>query len=273
MEQRAADGFSQANATQEVRTEPLPVGGNVGAYNSFWTEEGTAVVQTGRSSLISDPPNGQLPPLTAEAEARIASPAYRRLADVRDGRVPADGPEEMGLSERCLWYRGIGHISPTGYNNNYHFFQTPDALVILQEHIHDVRYIFLDGRPHLPSSIRQFAGDSRGRWDGDTLVVETRHVREPFIRRWNLPQHSLGRGDLGDQVVLVERFTRTGPDTLNYEFTVNDSDTWTAPWSGSLPMARNEGPMFEFACHEGNHGMMNMMAGSRAEERAAAQDR
>ena len=273
MEQRAAEGFSQANAAQEVRTEPLPVGGNVGAYNSFWTEEGTAVVQTGRTSLISDPPNGQLPQLTSAGEARIASSAYRRLADVRDGRVPADGPEEMGLSERCLWYRGIGHISPTGYNNNYHFFQTPDALVILQEHIHDVRYIFLDGRPHLPSSIRQFAGDSRGRWDGDTLVVETTHVREPFIRRWNLPQHSLGRGDLGDQVLLVERFTRTGPDTLHYEFTVNDPDTWTAPWSGSLPMARNEGPMFEFACHEGNHGMMNMMAGSRADERAAAQDR
>ena len=266
MEQRAAEGFSQANAAQEVRTEPLPVGGNVGAYNSFWTEEGTAVVQTGRTSLISDPPNGQLPQLTSQAEARIASPAYRRLADVRDGRVPAAGPEEMGLSERCLWYRGIGHISPTGYNNNYHFFQTPDALVILQEHIHDVRYIFLDGRPHLPSSIRQFSGDSRGRWDGDTLVVETTHVREPFIRRWNLPQHSLGRGDLGDQVLLVERFTRTGPDTLNYEFTVNDPDTWTAPWSGSLPMARTEGPMFEFACHEGNYGMANMLTGSRADE-------
>ena len=266
MEQRAAEGFSQANATQEVRTEPLPVGGDVGAYNSFWTEEGTAVVQTGRTSLISDPPNGRLPQLTAEAEARIASPAYRRLADVRDGRVPADGAEEMGLSERCLWYRGIGHISPTGYNNNYHFFQTPDALVILQEHIHDVRYIFLDGRPHLPSSIRQFAGDSRGRWDGETLVVETTNVREPFIRRWELPQHSLGRGDLSDQVVLVERFTRTGPDTLNYEFTVNDQNTWTEPWTGSLPMARSDGPMFEFACHEGNHGLMNIMAGSRAED-------
>jgi hypothetical protein len=263
-EQRAAEGFSQANATQEVRTEPLPVGGDVGAYNSFWTEEST--LQTGRTSLISDPPNGRLPRLTAEAEARITSPGYRRLADVRDGRVPADGPEEMGLSERCLWYRGIGHISPTFYNNNYHFFQTPDAVVILQEHIHDVRYIFLDGRPHLPSSIRQFAGDSRGRWDGETLVVETRTVREPFIRRWLLPQNSLGRGDLSEQVVLIERFTRTGPDTLNYEFTVNDPGTWVEPWTGSLPMARTDGPMFEFACHEKNYGLMNIMAGSRAED-------
>ena len=273
LEQQASARVDLENAPSVVRTEPLPVGGNVGAYNSFWTEQGTRVVGTRRTSLISDPPNGQLPQLTSEAEARIASPAYRRLADVRDGRVPADGPEEMGLSERCLWYRGIGHISPTGYNNNYHFFQTPDALVILQEHIHDVRYIFLDGRPHLPSSIRQFAGDSRGRWDGETLVVETTNVREPFIRRWNLPQHSLGRGDLGDQVLLVERFTRTGPDTLNYEFTVNDPDTWTTPWSGSLPMARTEGPIYEFACHEGNYGMRNMLAGSRATERAAEESK
>ena len=270
MEQRAAERHSQANAPSEVRTEPLPAGGNVGAYNSFWNEQGTAVVQTGRTSLISDPTNGRLPPLTPEAEARIASPAYHRLGDVRDGRVPADGPEEMGLSERCLWYRGIGHISPTGYNNNYQYFQAPDYLVILQEHIHDVRYIFLDGRPHLPSSIRQFAGDSRGHWDGDTLVVETTNVREAFIRRWNLPQHSMGRGDLSDQVTLVERFTRTGPDTLDYQFTVNDPGTWTQSWSGALPMARSDGPVHEFACHEGNYGMYNMLAGSRADERAAS---
>jgi len=264
-EQRAAERHRQANAPSEVRTEPLPAGGGVGAYNSFWTEQGTAVVQTGRTSLISDPPNGRLPPLTSAAEVRIASPAYQRLADVRDGRVPADGPEEMGLSERCLWYRGIGHISPTGYNNNYQFFQTPDHVVILQEHIHDVRYVPLDGRPHLPATIRQYAGDSRGHWDGDTLVVETTNIREAFIRRWNLPQHSMGRGDLSGQVTLVERFTRTGPDTLDYQFTVDDPETWTLPWSGALPMARTDGPIHEFACHEGNHGMFNMLAGSRAE--------
>ena len=269
-EQRAADRHSQANAPSEVRTEPLPVGGGVGAYNSFWTEQGTAVVQTRRTSLISEPSNGRLPPLTAEAEDRIASSAYHRLADVPDGRVPADGPEEMGLSERCLWYRGIGHISPTGYNNNYQFFQTADHVVILQEHIHDVRYVPLDGRPHLPATIRQYAGDSRGHWDGDTLVVETTNIREAFIRRWNLPQHSMGRGNLSGQVTLVERFTRTGPDTLDYQFTVDDPGTWTSPWEGALPMARTEGPVYEFACHEGNYGMMNMLAGSRADERAVA---
>ena len=264
-ERQAAERFAQQNAPSVVRTEPLPVGGSVGAYNSFWTEQSTSVVGTNRTSLITDPENGRLPPLTPEALARITSAEYKRLADVRDGRVPADGPEEMGLSERCLWYRGIPSI-PTGYNNNYHFMQTADYIVILQEHIHDRRVIYLDGRPHLPQAIRQFAGSSRGRWEGDTLVVETTNLREPFIRRWNRPEHSMSRGDISETARVTERFTRTGPDTLGYEFTVDDPETWTRPWSGALPYARQDQPMFEFACHEGNYGMTNMLAGSRAEE-------
>ena len=271
LEQQAADGFDRLNAPSVVRTEPLPVGGNVGAYNSFWTDQGTTVVPTRRTSLIVDPPTGRLPPLTREALDRITSPDNRRLADVRDGRVPADGPEELGLSERCLWYRGIPSF-PTGYNNNYHIVQTPDHVAILQEHIHDVRFIPLDGRPHLTPSIRQYAGDSRGRWDGDTLVVETTSFKRPFIRRWNRPEHSLARGDLSDALHVVERFTRVSPDTLDYEFTVDDPKTWTRPWSGSLPMTRTEGPMFEFACHEGNRGLMNILAGSRAQEKAGEED-
>ena len=266
LEQRAIEGFDRQNAPSAVRTEPLPVGGDVGAYNSFWTEQGTRVVPTRRTSLIVDPPNGRLPPLTAEALNRITSPENRRLADVRNGRVPANGPEEMGLSERCLWYRGIPSF-PTGYNNNYQIVQNPDFVVILQEHIHDVRVIPLDGRPHLAPSIRQFAGSSRGRWEGDTLVVETTNLKGAFIRRWNRPENSLARGDLSDAARVVERFTRLGPDTLDYEFSVDDPGTWTRPWSGSLPMKRTEGPIFEFACHEGNHGLMNILAGSRAEER------
>ena len=265
LEQQAADGVNRQNAPSVVRTEPLPVGGNVGAYNSFWTDQNTSVVGTMRTSLILDPPDGRLPPLTPEALARITSPESRHLADVNDGRVPADGPEQMGLSERCLWYRGIPSI-PTGYNNNYHFLQTPDYVVILQEHIHDLRVIFLDGRPHLPPHMRQFAGSSRGRWDGDTLVVETTNLRQPFIRRWNRPEHSLSRGWLSEAVRVTERFTRTGPDTLDYQFTVDDPETWTRSWSGALPYARTDGPMFEFACHEGNYGLLNIMAGSRAEE-------
>ena len=166
-------------APRAVRTEPLPVGGNVGSYNSFWTEQGTRVVRTGRTSLIVDPSTGRLPPLTREVHNRITSPENRRLTDVRNGRIPAGGPEELGLSERCLWYRGIPSF-PTGYNNNYHIVQTPDYVAILQEHIHDVRFIPLDGRPHVPPTIRQYAGDSRGRWEGETLVVETTNFKGPL---------------------------------------------------------------------------------------------
>ncbi len=268
LQQQAIEAVDRANAPSEVRTEPLPVGGNVGAYNSFWTEQGIRVVPTGRTSLIVDPPNGRLPRLTPEGLRRITSPENRRLADVQDGRVPADGPEEMGLSERCLWYRGIPTF-PTGYNNNQHILQTPDWVVILQEHIHDVRYIALDGRPHLPPSIHQYAGDSRGYWEGATLVVETTGFKTPFIRQWVRPEHSLSRGALTQELRVVERFTRVDADTLDYEFTVDDPGTFTRPWKGSLPWARAEGPMYEFACHEGNHGLMNILAGSRAEERAA----
>ena len=256
-EQTVLDRNARANAPRELRTDPLPVGGNVGGYNSFWLDRGTTVVPTRRTSIIIDPPNGQLPALTPETARRLSSPQAQRIVDIQVAVLDPDSHEQLDLNDRCIWYRGIPTFS-TAYNNNYHFFQTPDALVILQEHIHDVRYIFLDGRPHLPSSIRQFAGDSRGQWEGDTLVVETTHVREPFIRRWNLPQHSLGRGDLGDQVVLVERFTRTGPDTLNYEFTVNDPGTWTAPWSVEVPMMMRDETMYEYACHEGNHDIKHI---------------
>lgn len=267
LEQRAIEGVARQNAPSEVRSEPLPPGGNVGAYNSYWTEQGTRVVATGRTSIIVDPPNGRLPVLTAEAEARITSAEYRRLADAKDGRVPARGPEEMGLSERCLWYRGIPSF-PTGYNNNYQFFQSEGFVVILQEHIHDLRVIPLDGRPHLPAAIRQFAGSSRGRWEGDTLVVETTNLRTPFIRRWSRPEHSLSRGELSEATRVIERFRRIDRNLLDYEFTVTDLETFTSEWSGSLPMERIDGPMYEFACHEGNYGMENMLTGSRADERA-----
>ncbi|MDA1091794.1 MAG: hypothetical protein O3A25_00780 [Acidobacteria bacterium] len=266
LERRAVAGVARQNAPSEVRAEPLPAGGDVGAYNSFWTDQGTRVVPTMRTSLIVDPPNGRLPELTDEALTRITSTEYRRLADAKEGRSPAYGPEDMGLSERCLWYRGIPSF-PTEYNNNYQVFQNQDFIIILQEHIHDLRVIPLDGRAHLAPHVRQWAGSSRGHWDGDTLVVETTNLRSPFIRRWIRPEHSLSRGDLSDAVTVVERFTRVDSETMDYEFTVTDLKTWTQPWSGSLPMARTDGPMYEFACHEGNYGMANMLAGSRADER------
>ena len=241
------------------RTE---AGGAVGAYNNFWMERGTSVVPTRRTSIIVDPEDGRLPPLTPEAERRRDAPEARRLAEMRRGQRPVETWEQLDLGDRCLWYRGIPSF-PTGYNNNYHVVQTPGVVAILQEHIHDVRFIPLDGRPHVTPRIRQYAGDSRGHWEGDTLVVETTNFNEhAFIRNFD--------GNLSPALRVVERFTRLGPDTLGYEFTVNDPNTWTRPWRGSLPMSRIDGPMFEYACHEGNYGLTNILAGSRAEESAAA---
>ncbi|MEE2636450.1 MAG: hypothetical protein VYE68_04365 [Acidobacteriota bacterium] len=260
--QQTVDRNERLLTAEAVRTE---AGGNVGAYNNFWMERGTAVVADLRTSIIVDPPDGRLPALTADAEARLNSPEAGRIADMRGGRLPVETYEQLDLGDRCLWYRGIPSF-PTGYNNNYHIVQTPGVVAILQEHIHDVRFIPIDGRPHLPESIRQYAGDSRGHWDGDTLVVETTHFNDKaFIRNFN--------GNLSESLHVVERFTRLGPDALGYEFTVDDPNTWTRPWGGSLPMSRIEGPMFEYACHEGNYGLTNILVGSRAEEAETTPDR
>ena len=247
LQQRTVGRNARLLTAPAQRTE---AGGNVGAYNNFWMERGTTVVPTRRTSLIVDPPDGKLPALS------------RRIADMRGGRSPVDSWETLDLGDRCLWYRGIPSF-PTGYNNNYHIVQTPDHVAILQEHIHDVRFIPLDGRPHVTDDIRQYAGDSRGHWEGDTLVVETTNFNDKaFIRNFN--------GELSDALHVVERFTRVSPDRLGYEFTVDDSNTWTRSWSGALPMMRVPGPMFEYACHEGNYGLMNMPAGSRIAEQAEA---
>ena len=259
LEAQVVDRNARLNEPSVVRTTPLPAGGNVGAYNNFWMDRGTTVVATRRTSIIVDPPNGRLPALTAEASRRLSSPEAERLARIRRGDLPAESWHQLDLGDRCLWYRGIPSF-PTGYNNNYHLVQTPDYVAILQEHIHDVRFIPLDGRPHLDPTIRQYAGDSRGHWEGDTLVVETTNFNQhAFIRNFN--------GNLSQSLHVVERFTRLGPDTLGYEFTVTDPETWTAPWSGSLPMSRSRDQMYEYACHEGNYGMFGILGGSRAQER------
>ncbi len=250
-------------ALWEAPARRTEAGGNVGAYNNFWMERGTSVVPTRRTSIITDPPNGRLPEVTAEVAAWLASPEAEHRARVRAGDLPAASYDQLDLGDRCIWYRGIPSF-PTGYNNNYHIVQNPDFVLILQEHIHDVRFIPLDGRPHISEDIRQYGGDSRGHWEGDTLVVETTHFNnQAFIRNFN-------NVELSEELHVVERFTRIAPDILDYEFTVTDPNTWTRPWQGSLPMSRIEGPMFEYACHEGNYGLTNILAGSRAEEAAAA---
>ena len=267
VEQRTADRNRELADRSALRTVADPDGsvdrgvdGAPGSYNHFWMERGTTVVATKRTSMIVDPPDGRLPPVTPETRAWLDSAEARYLADVRGGNLPTETYEQLDLGDRCIWYRGVPSF-PTAYNNNYQIFQTPDAVAIVQEHIHDVRFIPIDGRPHIPESVRQYAGDSRGRWEGDTLIVETTHFNEhAFIRNFNT--------NLSQALHVIERFRRVDEDTIDYEFTVTDLNTWTRPWSGSLPLSTSDGPMFEYACHEGNYGLTNMLAGSRMEERA-----
>ena len=222
------------------------------AYNEFWVERGTTIANN-RTSIIVDPQDGRIPPLTVDGQQR-----QEARAEFRRGRGPSDSWEDRRLAERCLIYRGIPAM-PTLYNNNYQIAQMPEYVAILQEHIHEVRLIPIDGRPHLDDGVRQWLGDSRGRWDGNTLVVETTNFHDKaLIRGFN--------GDLGETLRVVERFTRVAADRIDYQFTVIDSTTWTQSWSGSLPMTKVEGLVYEYACHEGNRGMLNLLAGARVEE-------
>jgi hypothetical protein len=231
-----------------VETEDL-----ASAYNEFWWDRGNRTVKTGRTSLVIDPPDGKIPALTPLAKQRLAAleEANQRLAE---------GPEDRPLSERCIVRPNSGPpMTPTGYNNNFQLFQVPGYVVIFNEQIHDARLIPMDGRPHLPQNVRQWMGDSRGHWEGDTLVVDTTN----FTSQTNF------RGS-GENMHLVERFTRTDPDTLLYEFTVDDPQSFTAPWTAQIPMTKSEERIYEYACHEGNYSMFNTLSSARASEKSGA---
>ena len=224
------------------------------AYNDFWWDSGTAGVRTLRTSLIVDPPNGRIPELTEAAKQRIAA----------QPRPSADGPETQGLSTRCIYYATAGPpMLPGSYNNHYQLVQTDDHVLIVNEMVHETRIIPLDGRPFPPSEVRQWRGSSRGRWEGDTLVVETRNRRAdtPF------------RGS-SENMQLTERFTRVADDVLLYGFSVNDpgafTQTWTVPGTSARGAAERG---YESACHEGNKSMYGILGGARAAERQAEEQR
>lgn len=242
--------------------------GTPGFYNNFWLDRGTTAVGTRRTSLVVDPPDGRLPQLTPEAQRGADSAEAQRVAEVRRGARPAQSWTDLDAGDRCIQHAKAGPpISVGGYNNNVQLFQAPGYVALLNEQNHDVRIIPLDGRPHVESQISQWMGDSRGRWEGETLVVET--------IQFNGKHDQIGRPLLstGENLSLVERFTRTDLDTLLYEFTVTDPTIWVSPWTAELPMKRNPDLIYEFACHEGNYGLYNIMAGSRMEELAAAEAR
>ena len=251
LEQEAVDRDIRLWDRAARRTE---AGENVGGYNNFWMDRGTQTIGTRRTSLIVDPPNGRMPDRSSLGEQRAdARRAYRE-------EHPADSYLDRSTSDRCMVGFNAGPpITPLAYNQNMQLFQTPDQVVIVTEMVHTTRVVPLDGRPALDNGIRQWSGDSRGHWEGDTLVIETANFN--MARRW--------RGST-ENMTLVERLTRVDEDTLEYAFTVTDPDTWTTTWTASIPMRRTDVPMFEYACHEGNYSMEGILAGARAEEQAAA---
>ena len=238
--------------------------GEVGDYNAAFKEDSKWALANGRTSIITDPKDGRMPPLTPEARKKFEAD------QVAHKERPHDGPEDMTTIERCItWISSGPPMLPTFYNNNYHIVQTRDYLIINVEMIHDVRIIPLDRRPH--GNITQWMGDSRGHWDGNTLVVET--INFNGKRGWfGTPMTEGGGGTRPDaKMRVVERFTRTAPDILLYQFTVDDPGTFTQPWSGEIPMRSFGGPVYEYACHEGNYGMQLILSGARSDEKNAAE--
>ena len=251
----------QATASDQVdRRED----GTPGFYNNFWLDRGTTAIGTRRTSLIVEPSNGRMPALTGPAASRAGSAEAARVAQVRRGMLPAASYTDLDAGDRCIQHAKAGPpLSTGGYNNNVQIFQIPGYVVLLAEQNYDARIIPLDGRPHVASGIRQWMGDSRGRWEGDTLIIETVH--------FNGKHDQIGRPLLssGENLRLVERLTRLDADNLMYEYTVDDPTIWTSAWTAQHPMKLNPDSLYEFACHEGNYGLEGILAGSRAEEAEA----
>jgi hypothetical protein len=246
---------ARANSTDNPPAAATPTG----SHNEFWRERGGLAKRT---SLLVDPSDGKLPPLTPEGQK-----AQTRLTEDRKTH-PADGPESRNLFERCITRGMPGAMMGNFYNHNYQILQAPGYVAIAVEMIHDVRIIPLDGRPHVGPQIRQWLGDSRGRWDGRTLVVETTNFQDISDRAIS---GILGIVLFGTSATarVIERFTRLDANAIDYQVTIDDPATYTKSWTAAVPMTKLQGMLFEFACHEGNYSMEGILAGHRAQERAA----
>jgi hypothetical protein len=235
--------------------------GEVGAYNDAFFERGTRGVKSRRTSLIIDPPDGRIPAFTPEAQQKVDARTKHEAVS------PADRPEDRWLTERCILFGATVPMLPEPYNNNYRIIQSPGYVTILVEMNHDARVIPLDARPHLSPRVQQWIGDSRGRFEGNTLVVETRNLKFNEKSRFGVGYLN---GVSDENLRVVERFTRTDANTLTYQATIEDSTVFVKPWTVEISMDRTEGPLYEVACHEGNYGMFNILSGQRAEERNGA---
>ena len=259
-EEEAAQFEANRLAEFEIRDDQEPAD-IVGNYNQFWFDPGDQLSATNQTSLVIDPPTGRVPALVATAQAK--ADALREHREGSDRHAPTYGGfvDDLGggmFAGRCiLGFNSGPPMTPGGYNQNVQLFQTPDHVVLLNEMVHSSRVIPLDGRGHISDNVRQWLGDSRGHWEGDTLVVETTN----FLR-----ETSFRNGVTTSNLKLVEKFTRTDAGTLMYDVTVEDPNTWAQPWSYRIPMRTNAMPVFEYACHEGNYGLTNILAGAREKE-------
>ncbi len=255
LEKRAAESNAAIDSRDKIGSD-----GDVGlAYNNFWWDRATTVVGTRRTSLVVDPPDGRIPPLTPQAQKRAEGESSHRPLRATGGFESGRGADswfDRSLWERCVT-QGLPRVSSNAYNSNIQILQGPGYVVVLHEMIHEARVIPLNGRPHVGPHIRQYLGDSRGRWEGNTLVVDVTN----FSDKTNF------RGST-DGLHMVERFTRVDADTLTYEVTFDDPATWTRPWTATVLWKKSRGQIFEYACHEGNYGMAGILRGARAEEKA-----
>ncbi|MBZ5606682.1 MAG: hypothetical protein LAP38_00370 [Acidobacteriia bacterium] len=248
---------------RQNRVDRPPRDGDVGDYNKLWMDSGTKVVKTHQTSLVVEPPDGRVP-LTKAAEAKRD---YARAHE-------SDSYEYMSVWDRCIT-RGVpAGMFPAGYNNAYQIIQTPGFVMIMSEMIHNARIIPVDGSPHPPANVRFWDGDSRGHWEGDTLVVDTTNYNN---KGWIATSAATGRVkgvSQSEALHVVERFTRTDADTINYEVTIEDPNMYTRPWKVALPLARDDGyRIYEYACHEGNEAVELILKGGRAKDQAARADR
>jgi hypothetical protein len=229
-----------------------------GAYNEFWFDRGTKVSRTKRTSLIVDPPDGRVPPMKPEAQEK-----YERI-QAKLEQHGSDSAEDRALPDRCLMFSQVGPpMLPGNYNDNYQIVQSPKAVTILAEMGGISRVIPLDGRPHLPGNLRQWTGDPRGHWEGDTLVVDSTNFRFTDRSRFGVVYDGMTDGNLH----VIERFTRTDPDTILYRATVDDPSVYSKPWTVEIAMNKTKDHVFEYACHEGNYGMVGILSGARADEK------
>ena len=252
----AEEAAEFSEETIRRRSRDNDTSGRVVPYNDFWFDEGTSVT-TERTSLIVDPPNGRMPAMTKAAMNRREAAAMARKGTGAHEPTPGGFVEDLGpghLQVRCiLGFNSGPPMAPSAYNNNMQLLQTEDMVVLYAEMNHNPRFVYLDDRPRIDADIRQWHGDSRGHWDGDTLVVETRN----FLRETNFQ-----RGSTTSNLTLTERFTRVDESTLEYRVTLDDPTVWIRPWTYTVPMQQLDQPLYEYACHEGNYGIYNILAGA-----------